>query len=220
MKISAVLYAVVIIAFFMPFFMVSCEKTELLTINGSQLVIGGESKLQMDNIFAGMGGDPKSEQKPQKISPHPMAILAIAIAVIALFASLFLPRKLYFIPILLSIGGVLCLHLLKNGMPALLTKADSGMGSAFDLTKILRISPLYGFWLADFAFLAAAVTSLFVGMKRQPEPMLAHEYSENAFSDPMAIQPEDYMPEPEYNDTVDSDDEPTEPVKNETKEDI
>ncbi|PKN73151.1 MAG: hypothetical protein CVU50_03875 [Candidatus Cloacimonetes bacterium HGW-Cloacimonetes-3] len=219
MKISAVLYAVVIIAFFMPFFMVSCEQTELLTINGVQLVMGGESKLQMDNIFAGMGSEPKSEQKPQKISPHPMAILAIAIAVIALFASLFLPRKLYFIPLLLSIGGILSLHLLKNGMPALLNKADSGMGSAFDLTKILNIKTLYGFWLADVAFLAAAVTSLFAGMVKKPMPILSTVMDGNEFSDPMAIGQEDYIAEPEYI-SSDSDEESEEPIETETKDDV
>ncbi len=177
MKISALLYAVVIIAFFMPFFMVSCEKTELMTINGIQLVVGGESQLKIDNLFSMK--DSTEKPKPQKIKANPLAMAAIAFALIALIVALVLPRKLYFIPIVLSVGGVVCLHLLKSGMVAALAKSDTGLGSALDLTKILRVTPKYGFWLADIAFLGAAVSSLLAGLKlnreSQAEPFLTSE---------------------------------------------
>ena len=167
MKISAILYACVIIAFFMPFFMVSCEKTELMTIDGIQLVIGGESQLKIDNLFSMK--DSTEKPKPQKIKAHPLAMAAIALAAIALIVALLIPRKLYYIPIVLSVGGILCLHLLKNGMVAALAKSDTGLGSALDLTKILRVTPQYGFWMADVAFLGGAVSSLLTGLKLSKE---------------------------------------------------
>lgn len=220
MKISAVLYAIVIIAFFMPFFMVSCEKTELLNINGIQLVTGGESKLQMDNVFEGMGKDPNSEQKPQKIQAQPMAIAAFVIAIIALLTSLLLRNKFYFIPVLLSIAGVLCLHLLKNGMMGVVSKADTGMG--FDIAQILKVYTRYGFWVADIAFLGAAVTALLAGIKKKPLQIQEPYFADAEFSDPMAILPEDYLPEPEYDDNVSGaeDDMPEDTKNPDTKEEI
>lgn len=198
MKISAILYAIVILAFFMPFFMVSCEKTELLRINGIQLVTGGESELKMDNVFAGLGSENKEDSKSQKINRHPMAIIVLAIAIITIVLCLVLPNKLYFIPVLLSIAGIICLHLLKNSMLGLVAKADNSMGDAFDLTKVLRVTPLYGFWVADFAFIVAAVFSLLTGRRKMQEER-AFAYQQNdMFSDPMAVSPEDYMPPTEY----------------------
>lgn len=194
MKISAMFYAVVILAFFMPFFMVSCEKTELLRVNGIQLVIGGESELKMDNVFSGLGGNNDEESKSQKINRHPMAIMALVIAVLALILALVLPNKLYFVPILLSIGGIVCLHLLKGSMLSLVSKADVGM----DLTTFLRVSPLYGFWVADFAFIAGAVLALLAGRRKLLEEKSFAYAQSSDFADPMAVSAEDYMPTPEY----------------------
>lgn len=200
MKISALLYAIVIISFFMPFFMVSCEKTELMTINGIQLVTGGESKLKMDNPFSGINGDPDKEQEPQKIKAHPYAIVAIAIAILAVLASLVLPKKLYFVPVILSIGGVVFLYLLKSGMVGLISKADSGMGSAFDLTKILKVHSLYGFWVAMAGFLGGAILTLILGLRNNEEIVVNTLLPiDTGFGDPMTILPEDYLTETEFN---------------------
>jgi len=215
MKISALFYAVVILAFFMPFFMVSCEKTELLRINGIQLVTGGESELKMDNVFSGLGGSNEEDSKSQKINRHPMAIIALVIAVIALILCLILPNKLYFVPTLLSIAGIICLHLLKNSMLGLVAKADVGM----DLTKFLRVSPLYGFWVADFAFIVGAVLALLTGRRKLQEDRAIAYAQNNDFADPMAFSAEDYTPDPEYTDSeADVDDIPEEEISTEEPE--
>ncbi|MDD2228520.1 MAG: hypothetical protein PHY48_03805 [Candidatus Cloacimonetes bacterium] len=213
MKISALMYAIVIISFFMPFFMVSCEKTELMTIKGIQLVTGGKSELKVDNLFAGMGDNSEKEQKPQKISAHPLAIIAIAVAVLALLSSFLLPRKMYFVPVIFSIMGVVFLYLLKGGMAAMLAKADTGMGSALDLSKMLRVSPLYGFWVANAAFLGGALISLFLGIKKKEEPLAIPLSADAEFIDPMAVLPEDYLPETEFTDTEVDDSEDIEQVE-------
>lgn len=160
MKISAVLYAIVIAAFFMPFFVVSCQKTELMKVSGIQLVTGADVKLSMGDMFSGMGKKADAEEQKQKINAQPMAGAALLIAVIALVLTLVLPRKLFIIPIIFSVAGVVCLQVLKSGMLGALSTADTGLDPSMDLSKILSIQAKLGFWLANVFFVMGGLLCL------------------------------------------------------------
>ncbi|MDD4310214.1 MAG: hypothetical protein PHO32_07520 [Candidatus Cloacimonetes bacterium] len=195
MKISAILYAIVIIAFFMPFFMVSCEKQELMTISGIQLVTGGEAPLNMKELMGATNAEDGQEEKKQKIEAQPTAIAAFVLAIIGIIVALMLPRKMYYIPVLISIVGIVCLHILKQGMLGALAKADTGMDPAFDMSKILTIHVKAGFWLADIAFLLGAIASLVLGIKREPEAVFTPFQSLEPTLNPDQDTTYDYNPQ-------------------------
>ena len=77
-------------------------------------------------------------------------------------------------------------------MGAVLAKTDIGMGSSFDMGKILSIRAKMGFWVADLAFLAAAVSSLILGMKKDAATNYIPQYSADVFQDTDTIEPLEY----------------------------
>ncbi len=164
MKISAVLYAIVILAFFMPFFVVSCEKTELVSIKGIQLVTGGEAKIEIAEMLSAMGNKSKDDNQKQKIKAQPMAIAVFALAILTFIIVLVLPRKLYFLPVLLSLAGVLLLQILRGSMLNVLTQTDTGMNLGVDMSKMLSLQAKSGFWLANIALILGGVVCLISGL--------------------------------------------------------
>ncbi len=160
MKISAVLYLIVILAFLMPFFVVSCQKTELITIKGITLVTGGEAKLSMNDMISGLNLDQGKKPDDQKIKAQPLAMASLAIAVIALILVLVLPRKLYVIPVLLSLAGIACLQILKAGMFDAMSFNDTGLDPTIDIKKVLSIKAKFGFWLANLSYLLGGIVAV------------------------------------------------------------
>jgi len=164
MKLSAILYAIVIVAFFMPFFVVSCEKTELVTLKGIQLVTGGEAEVEMAEMLSALGNKNKDNNQTQKIKAQPLAIAVFAFAIITFVFVLIFPRKLYYIPALLSLAGVFMLQILRSSMVGVLSKADTGMNIGMDISKMLTLHAKSGFWLANAALVLGGVTCLIYGV--------------------------------------------------------
>lgn len=156
MKISALLYLIVILSFLMPFFVVSCQQTELITVKGITLVTGGEAKLAMGDMLEGLNLDQAKKPEDQKIKAQPLAIAALALAVLAIILVLLLPRNLYIIPALISVAGIICLQLLKGGMMDAMAMNSSGLDPSIDLSKVLSIKAKFGFWLANISFFLGA----------------------------------------------------------------
>lgn len=174
MKVSSVFYLCVIAAFFLPFFVVSCQQTELISVKGIQLVTGGEAKLAMGDMLSTLAEkasetDPTISpvQKPddQKIDPQPMAIVAFALAIIGLILVLVLPPKLYLVPALISLAGIICLQVLSSGMMGNLSLKNTGLDPSMDISKFISIKAKSGFWIANIAFLLGAVVAVVSGMK-------------------------------------------------------
>ncbi|GAB1366127.1 hypothetical protein MASR1M36_09980 [Candidatus Cloacimonadaceae bacterium] len=174
MKVSSVFYLCAILAFFLPFFVVSCQQTELISVKGIQLVTGGEAKLAMGDMLSTLAekaseADPANSpvQKPedQKIDPQPLAIAAFALAIIGLILVLVLPQNLYIIPALLSLAGIICLQVLSSGMMSNLSLKDTGLDPSMDISKFIAIKAKSGFWVANIAFFLGAVVAVFTGLK-------------------------------------------------------
>lgn len=112
------LNALVILCFFFSFFLVKCNESTLVSIEGIDLVVGSDMKAEseLSELFNQSSMNPEEQQVPQDeeqpIAPHPLAILALAMAVIAI-AMVFLPVKQHAtIQIFLSIIGFFSLLML------------------------------------------------------------------------------------------------------------
>jgi len=164
MKISAIFYAIVILAFFMPFFMVSCDQTEVASLSGVKLVIGGEVKLSIAEEIEKIEDVGKKYQNPV-VSIQPFALIALFIAVLALVLVLVLPIQFYLLPAYISIIGVLSLQLLNVGILQIITAYQPLFDPSIDLNSILIIKAQPAFWLANLAFILGGIFTLIAGVK-------------------------------------------------------
>jgi len=169
MKVSSVLYLIAALAFFMPFFVVSCQQTELIKIDGIKLVTGGEIKLPLNDVLRESIDKDTPPAEDKKIKPQPLAIAAFAIAILAIILVLVLPRSLYLIPALFSLAGIICLQLLKSGMLDAMSLDNSGLSPSIDLAKVLSLKAKFGFWLSNISFFLGGVVVVVAGMLGRSE---------------------------------------------------
>ncbi|MDY0152073.1 MAG: hypothetical protein RBS43_07370 [Candidatus Cloacimonas sp.] len=169
MKISAVLYAIVIVAFFMPFFVVRCQQTELMTIKGVELVTGADVKLSMGDMLGGGAKKEGAEDQTQKVPAQPLAQAALLLAVVALILVLVLPKKLFIIPLLISVGGIVCLQLLNQGMLGALANSNTALDPSMDLSKFISIQTKLGYWLANVFFLLGGLVATGLALLKKDE---------------------------------------------------
>jgi hypothetical protein len=186
MKISAIFYAIVILAFLMPFFVVSCDTTELASLKGIKLVTGGEVKITIPEIMQDMQQDENKINNPS-MSAQPFAIVAIVLAVAALILVLALPVKMYLLPAIVSILGIISLQLLNANIMSVLSSTKTGLDPSIDLSSIMSIKTQSGFWLANIAFILGGVFTIILGMKNQSKlalsPQAVEEVSASIISD-------------------------------------
>jgi hypothetical protein len=176
-----------------------------MKVTGVQLVTGADVKLSMGDMFAAMGNKEENKDEKQKVKAQPMAGVAIALAVLALILVLVLPKKLFLVPVLVSIAGIVCLQLLKGGMMSALSSSNSGLDPSMDLSKILSIQPKLGYWLANvFFFLGGLVATGLALINREEtiytpinEPMPFSEFDNLDDIEPLptAVPLGDEMPE-------------------------
>jgi hypothetical protein len=93
-----------------------------------------------------------------------MAIAVFALAILTFIIVLVLPGKLYFIPVLLSLAGVLILQILRGNMLNVLTQTDTGMNLGVDMSKMLSLQAKSGYWLANIALILGGVVCLISGL--------------------------------------------------------
>ena len=166
MKISAIFYAIVILAFLMPFFVVSCDKTEIASLSGVKLVTGGEVKISMPEILQDMQQEDTKLDNPS-MNAQPFAIITLILAVVALILVLALPVKMYLIPAIVSILGIISLQLLNANIMSVLSPSKTGLDPSIDLSSMMSIKAQSGFWLANIAFILGGVFTIILGMKNQ-----------------------------------------------------
>ena len=164
MKLSAVFYAIVIVAFFMPFFVVSCDQTEVASLSGIKLAGGGEVKLSITEEIKKIEDLGNKYQNPV-LTIQPFALIALLIAVVALILVLVLPVQYYLIPAYISITGVLSLQLLNVGILQIIAAYQPLFDPSVDLVKILIIKAQPAFWLANLAFILGGIYTLITGVK-------------------------------------------------------
>lgn len=166
MKISAIFYAIVILAFLMPFFVVSCDKTELASLKGIKLVTGGEIETSVADFLKGAEKEDAKPENPS-IKPQPYAILALVLAVVALVLVLVLPITLYLVPVIVSVLGIASLQFLNASIIKVLLSAKTGLDPSLDLSSIITIKAQTGFWLANVAFIVGGVFVIISGIRNR-----------------------------------------------------
>lgn len=137
-KISAALFGVALISFFLPFVDVSCQGQKMATFTGIQLVTG--TTIEQPSMFG-------ERHQNQKVDPEPLAILAFASAIVGLGLSFLRGRKLAIVPAIAGVAGLVLLLLLKSKIDNEAMREGGG---------VLRAEYEVGFWLTFLLFIAAA----------------------------------------------------------------
>ncbi len=88
---NPVLFLVIIICFFLPFFNLTCQQQKIASITGFELISGTQiSTKGIDKTMKDLSiPEVKQESKPDNVSPEPLAFVAFLLAVGGLIISFF-----------------------------------------------------------------------------------------------------------------------------------
>jgi hypothetical protein len=165
-----ILTGLVVLCFFLPFFGVSCQGFDVVTITGADMVYGGkpggliaDSPKLKDSDDSGMGGG-----KLPSVDVEPLAIIALACAVIAFGLAWVKSRGALTGVMVVAIAGVGALAglyikvkgNLDDAAKSELKKekgADGDIGSKIMNDMNLDVGGRMGLWATAFGFAATAV---------------------------------------------------------------
>lgn len=177
--------ALVIAAFFLPFFGVSCDGMDVITVSGADMVGGcrpggliSEAENQADSEMGGSrrsrGGGGMSDIKVDKVEVEPLAIVALALIVLGFGAAFVKSRQGLMASFGLSIAtlGVLVGLWIKVGgelRTAIDEQKMGGLGG--EMKKDVKVSAggRYGLWLSGLLLLSIAIMT--GRAMREPENM-------------------------------------------------
>jgi hypothetical protein len=147
-KISASMFALILICFFLPFMSLSCQGKDIVTMTGLQMATG----VEIANPAATLGGslgNAASAAKPQKIAGSVPMGIAFVTAAAGLAATLLLKDRFQksLVPGVASGIGAIILLFVKSGADSEVMKQGSGM---------IQVSYGIGFYLALLLFIANA----------------------------------------------------------------
>jgi hypothetical protein len=147
-KISASMFALILICFFLPFMSLSCQGKDIVTMTGLQMATG----VEIANPAATLGGslgNAASAAKPQKIDGSVPMGLAFVTAAAGLAATLLLKDRFQksLVPGVASGIGAIILLFVKSGADSEVMKQGSGM---------IQVSYGIGFYLALLLFITNA----------------------------------------------------------------
>jgi hypothetical protein len=163
--------ALVIAAFFLPFFGVSCDGMDVVTVSGADMVGGcrpggliSEAEDQADSEMGGRRsrGGGMSDIKVDKVEREPLAIVALALIVLGFAAAWIKTRQGLMASFGLSIAtlGVLVGLWLKVGGELRDAIADQKLGGlGGEMKKDVKIDAggRYGLWLSGLLLVSIAV---------------------------------------------------------------
>lgn len=141
-KVSAGLFAFVIVFFFLPFVRVSCAGQKVMSVTGIKLATGGSFEDP-----GGMGG-----RSVEKLEPDPFAILALVAAVGGVVLSL--AARSAIASAILGGAGAVFLLILKSRLAD--RTAQESMG-------VVQVEMDIGYWLAMLFFVGAAAVNFMLG---------------------------------------------------------
>jgi hypothetical protein len=140
--IRASVFGLVIIAFFLPFVVVSCPDQGRESVSGVQFAFGRTIK----------GSKLSSVTSDQRIKPQPAALIAFACAIAGVAFSYLLKHKQAFIACLIAATlGIVLLLVLRNQINVQAYKMASDS---------LKVRYQTGYWLATAGFIAAFIVTL------------------------------------------------------------
>lgn len=180
--------ALVIAAFFLPFFGVSCDGVDVVTVSGADMVGGcrpggliSEAEDQADEMEGEMGGSRRSrgggmsDMKVDKVEREPLAIVALALIVLGFVAAFVKSKQGLMASFGLSIAtlGVLVGLWLKVGgdLKDAIAKEKLGGAMGESMKREVKVSAggRYGLWLSGLLLLSIAIMT--GRAMREPENM-------------------------------------------------
>jgi len=177
--------ALVIAAFFLPFFGVSCDGVDVVTVSGADMVGGcrpggliSEAEDQADDMDGSprmRGGGGMSSMKVDKVEREPLAIVALALIVLGFVAAFVKSKQGLMASFGLSIAtlGVLVGLWLKVGgdLKDAIAKEKIGgeMGESMKRDVKIDAGGRYGLWLSGLLLLSIAIMT--GRAMREPETM-------------------------------------------------
>lgn len=174
MKVSGIFFALVVVAFLLPFMVVTCNGQKLASASGIQLAIGAKANNSMgdmgNEMSKGLGklGDmfgmeeqaPKPEPSGNKLKPNIPALVALIMAIVGLITAFVLDPKKFFVPLGAAIVGIVCMILISSTVKSEIT----GMGQAQQTMVALAVKLQFGYYLAFIGFIIAGILTL-IGFK-------------------------------------------------------
>jgi hypothetical protein len=153
-KITPSLFGLILICFFLPFTTISCQNTQLVTMNGFQVATGTNvDKLSgLGSFTSGLesiSGSGKSKST-RAIPGSPIAGLALAVACAGIAVGFVKIAQQAIVQAGLGALGVILLITLKLQIDDQTVKQGQGM---------LQVTYGTGYWLALLAFLGASAIS-------------------------------------------------------------
>lgn len=139
-KVSASLFALIVICFFMPFVSISCQNLSILKLSGIELVTG--TTMNTPNLG--------SQSEQEKIPPDARAIFALTAAAVGLGTSFSQKRRSTLFSAISAVIGFSSLLWLKSSIDTEIAK----QGSDFMGIKVTYES---GFWSAFLLFISASI---------------------------------------------------------------
>jgi len=185
-KISGVFFAIVLLAFLLPFVVVKCGDTKLATFSGYKLVTGGKIETPaMDNMMKGLGNafdvadqaktqEEEKEAESQGVKPNAMVIIALLAAIVGLVTAFALDNKKYMAPLLAAVVGFIALLFIKAGMSGDMSGVDK------QTADMIKVNLQFGYFLSLLAFIGAAV---FAWMAGKNKTVLTKEQVSNIIPD-------------------------------------
>ncbi len=176
--------ALVIAAFFLPFFGVSCDGVDVITVSGADMVggcrPGGLISDAEDQADSGMGGSRRmrgggmSDIKIDKVEVEPLAIVALALIVLGFLAAFVKSKQGLMANFGLSIAtlGVLVGLWIKVGgelRDAIANEKMGGLGGEMQKDVKVDAGGRYGLWLSGILLLSIAIMT--GRAMREPENM-------------------------------------------------
>jgi hypothetical protein len=200
-KISGIFFAIVLLAFLLPFMVVKCQDQPIAKMSGYKIAFGGNVKTEtaeeiigamnesvegLKNFADTLGAQVEEEEaakeaeeteKPagEKMKPVFWGILAILAAIAGLVTALILGKGMYVVPLVCAVIGFISLIFLPGAVKAQVLKDAANMPGIS-----LKVSTMFAYWLSLLAFLAAAVTAWLANRK---EPLITKEQVSNIVPD-------------------------------------
>ncbi len=171
MKISGVFFGIVIVAFLLPFMVVTCNGQKIGSASGLQMIMGVKTDMgagdlmkpmqkSLSNLGSMFGESLPQEDTEPSVEKTPMnipALIALLMAIVGLITAVIMKPKMFFVPLGAAIVGIITLILLTSN-------AKSGLSGLGMELQGVSVKPQFGYYLAFIGFILAGVFTL-VGFK-------------------------------------------------------
>lgn len=144
-KVSASIFALILICFFLPFVSISCQNLSILRLSGIELVTG--TTMQTPDLG--------SQSEQEKIPPDTRAIFALTAAAVGLGTSFSQKRRSALFSAVSAVIGFSSLLWLKSTIDTEIAE----QGSEFIGIKVTYES---GFWSAFLLFISASILNTWI----------------------------------------------------------